>query len=108
MSTMLIVSTLVTAVVIPFFAPIFMDLLCDIYIQLMNKKNGKPTWITGTEFDSVILENGASIPSCYIYAVTWKHVSLRLYGDGKKNRFVRIKKRDLMKATVIECVPITK
>jgi hypothetical protein len=108
MSTMLIVSTLVTAVIIPFFAPMLMDLLCNSYIQLMNKKNGKPTWIVGTEFDSVILENGATIPSCYIYAVTWKNVVLRLYCDDSKNRFVRIKKRNLMKATVVERVPITK
>lgn len=108
MSTMLIVSTLVTAVIIPFFAPMLMDLLCDIHIQFMNKKNGKPTWVVGTDFHSVILENGATIPSCFIYAVTWKNVVLRLYSDDKKNRFVRIKKRDLMKATVVECVPITK
>lgn len=91
---------LITAVIIPFFAPLCMDILAAWFIMLMNRAKGKPTWVVGTRFRDVILPNAGTIGECYINNVTWKFVILKCI--GKPGTF-RIKKRKLMKC---DCIAI--
>jgi hypothetical protein len=109
MTTTIIISTIFSAVIIPFFAPLLMDSLCNFYIAAMNKKNGKPTWVKGTVFYDIILANAASLGSCFIYSVSFRYVILkRITKTQGVSGYIRLKKRDLMKATVVEKARVTK
>lgn len=91
---------IITAVIIPFFAPFLMDLLACLWIALMNRAKHKPTWRVGTRFKDVILPNAASLGDCYITSKTWKYVILKQVSGNPG--CIRMKKRDLMKSTTIE------
>jgi hypothetical protein len=81
-----------TAVILPFLAPIFMDGVCNWYIWIMNKKKGEPTWRVGTVFDSIVLPNAAMFREVTIYNVGFKRV---VFADSNGG-FLVIKKRTLM------------
>jgi hypothetical protein len=89
-----------TAVLVPFFAPLLMDLLACLWIALMNRARHKPTWKVGTRFKNVILANAASLGPCYITAKTWKFIILKEIGDNPG--VIRIKKRDMLKTQPVE------
>lgn len=95
-----LIPAIVTAVLVPFFAPILMDCLAGLYIMIMNKAKHKPTWRVGTRFKDVILPNAASLGDCYITSKTWKYVILKQVSGNPG--CIRMKKRDLMKSTTIE------
>lgn len=81
-----------TAVILPFLTPLFMDTVCNIYIILMNFKNKEPTWWFGTGFKTITLPNGWSHFNLYIYHVGFKRVVFKKNEGG----YVVIKKRVLM------------
>jgi hypothetical protein len=99
MSLYAIATYLVTAVILPFLAPILMDCFAGIWIMAVNKAKGKPTWVVGTRFEDVILPNAASIGCCYVYKVTWNCILLkRIEQPG----MVRMKKSKMLKCTPVE------
>jgi len=101
-----IISAITTAVIIPFFAPLLLDALAGIYIEIRNKTSNKPTWVVGVSFKDIILTNAASLGPCFIVSKTWKFIVLK--EQGSNPGYIRIKKRDLMKAITIESKPIYK
>ena len=100
---------IITAIVIPFFAPLTMDCMAGVWVEIMNRTKHKPTWVVGTRFKKIILQNSAELGTCWVYSKTWKYVILKeLEGGPGKPGYIRMKKRELMQCTCIEMNEIRK
>jgi len=86
-----IIMLIVTAVIVPFFAPFIMDSLACFTIYMMNKARGKPTWKKGTRFARMVWPSGHVEENVIITDVTFKFVTLRVAGGT-----VAIKKRQML------------
>jgi len=89
--TNMVIMTVVTAVIVPFFAPMLMDTLACINIWLMNRAKGRPTWMVGTHFYSIVFPSGN-----VIYDVTIDKVSFRFITLKTKYGYLVIKKRTML------------
>ena len=97
--SIVILTSLITVVIIPFLAPFLMDLMACCMVSAMNKAKGKPTWVVGTKFEEVILPNAASLGCCYVYKVSWSCIMLKRIS---KPGIIRMKKSKMLKCTPIE------
>lgn len=91
-----LVGLFLSLVMVPFFLPTIRDTFCAMYIWLLNKKRGRPTYKRGEQYTGLLFANGYFLPNVWIVNVDFKMVTFH----SSEGHVVQVKKSHLVSGKV--------